>query len=103
MFGAKTLPSARPSGGAGQWLFSCLGAQVPEAIPGLRIPMPCLEGFAFFPAWRLLLVIVTAGTIAALFALLQFTRFGLVVRAGMRDAEMVRFLGVNLTRSFAVV
>src|SRR3546814_4167930 len=87
MFVTHNSPCARPSWGAGHVLFYGLGAQVPEAIPGLRIPMPFLEGFAFFPAWRLLLVIVTAGTIAALFALLQFTRFGLVVRAGMRDAE----------------
>lgn len=103
MFGANNIPFALPAWGAGQVLFYGLGATVPEAIPGLRIPMPFLDGFAFFPVWRLLLIVVTAATIAALFALLQFTRFGLVVRAGMREPEMVRFLGVNLTRNFAVV
>src|SRR3546814_4469810 len=103
MFGANNIPFALPAWGAGQVLFYGLGATVPEAIPGLRIPMPFLDGFAFFPVWRLLLIVVTAATIAALFALLQFTRFGLVVRAGMREPAMVRFLGVNLTRNFAVV
>ncbi len=103
MFGANNIPFALPAWGAGQVLFYGLGAEVPEAIPGLRIPMPFLEGFSFFPAWRLLLIVITAGTILALFALLQFTRFGLVVRAGMRDPEMVRFLGVNLSRNFAIV
>lgn len=103
MFGANNIPFALPEWGAGQVLFYGLGAVVPEAIPGLRIPMPFLEGFSFFPAWRLLLIVITVGTIAALFALLQFTRFGLVVRAGMRDPEMLRFLGVNLTRNFAIV
>jgi branched-chain amino acid transport system permease protein len=102
-FGANNIPFALPDWGAGQVLFYGAGAQVPEAIPGLRIPMPFLEGFSFFPAWRLLLILVTVATIVALFCLLQFTRFGLVVRAGMREPEMVRFLGVNLTQRFAVV
>jgi branched-chain amino acid transport system permease protein len=35
--------------------------------------------------------------------MLQFTRFGLVVRAGMRDPEMLRFLGVNVSRRFSLV
>lgn len=103
MFGANNIPFNLPTWGAGQVLFYGLGANVPEAIPGLRIPMPFLEGFAFFPFWRLLLIVVTAVTIFALFALLQFTRFGLVVRAGMRDPEMLRFLGINVTQRFAIV
>lgn len=103
IFGANNIPFSLPEWGAGQVLFYGLGADVPEAIPGLRIPMPFLEGFTFFPFWRLLLIAVTAVTIFALFAMLQFTRFGLVVRAGMRDPEMLRFLGVNITRRFSIV
>ena len=103
MFGANNIPFNLPDWGAGQVLFYGLGANVPDAIPGLRIPMPFLEGFTFFPFWRLLLIVVTALTILALFALLQFTRFGLVVRAGMRDPEMLRFLGINVTQRFAIV
>jgi branched-chain amino acid transport system permease protein len=103
MFGANNIPFALPQWGAGQVLFYGAGAVVPEAIPGIRIPMPFLEGFAFFPAWRLLLIVVTAATVFALFAMLQFTRFGLVVRAGMRDPEMLRFLGVNVSRRFSLV
>lgn len=103
MFGANNIPFALPSWGAGQVLFYGAGAVVPDAIPGIRIPMPFLEGFSFFPAWRLLLIVVTAVTILAIFALLQFTRFGLVVRAGMRDAEIVRFLGVNISARFSIV
>lgn len=103
IFGANNIPFALPAWGSGQVLFYGLGAVVPEAIPGLRIPMPFVDGFVFFPAWRLLLIIVTTLTIVALFAMLQFTRFGLVVRAGMRDPEMLRFLGVNVTQRFAIV
>ena len=51
----------------------------------------------------MILIFVSLVTVAALFALLQFTRFGLIVRAGMRDSEMLRFLGINITRRFAIV
>ena len=103
MFGANNIPFALPAWGAGQVLFYGAGAVVPPAIPGIRIPMPFLDGFSFFPAWRLLLILVTVVTIAALFALLQFTRFGLVVRAGMRDPEMLKFLGVDVSARFSIV
>jgi branched-chain amino acid transport system permease protein len=103
IFGANNIPFALPSWGTGQAIFYGLGASVPDAIPGLRIPAPGLSGFVFFPVWRLLLVIISLLTVAALFALLQLTRFGLVVRAGMREPEMLRFLGVNVTQRFAIV
>ena len=103
IFGSNNIPFALPAWGAGQVLFYGAGAVVPEAIPGLRIPMPFLDGFAFFPAWRLLLVGVTAITVLALFVVLQFTRFGLVVRAGMREPEMLQFLGIDIPARFAIV
>lgn len=103
IFGSNNIPFSLPSWGTGQVIFYGLRATVPEAIPGFRIPMPFLSGFVFFPLWRLLLVLVTLVTVAALFALLQLTRFGLVVRAGMREPDMVRFLGVNVTQKFAIV
>lgn len=103
VFGSNNIPFAIPAWGAGQVLFYGAGVMVPEAVPGIRIPMPFLEGFSFFPAWRLVLIMVTAATVLGLFLLLQFTRFGLVVRAGMRDAEMLQFLGINIPRRFAIV
>lgn len=103
IFGSNNIPFALPDWGAGQVLFYGAGVIVPEAIPGMRIPMPFLEGFAFFPAWRLLLIAITAATVLALFLLLQFTRFGLVVRAGMRDPEMLQFLGIDIPKRFAIV
>ncbi|ESR25313.1 branched-chain amino acid ABC transporter permease [Lutibaculum baratangense] len=103
IFGANNIPFALPSWGSGQVLFYGLGATVPEAIPGLRIPMPGIEGFTFFPFWRLLLIGVSAIVVLGLFVLLQFTRFGLVVRAGMRDPQMVSHLGINVTQKFAIV
>ncbi len=89
IFGATSVPFQLPSWGVG-------------VVP-LHEYLPFLEGFVAYPKWRLILSGVTIATVAALFALLQFTRFGLIVRAGMRDPEMLRFLGVNIERRFSIV
>lgn len=57
----------------------------------------------FYPPWRLVTIGVTIATVIVIYVLLRYTRFGLVVRAGMRDAEMVRLLGVNVTTRFTLV
>ncbi len=88
-FGANNLPYAVPSWGSG--------------ITRLHEYLPFLEGFVAYPKWRLIVTCISLVTVAALFALLQYTTFGLVVRAGMRDAEMLRFLGVNITKRFSIV
>jgi branched-chain amino acid transport system permease protein len=41
--------------------------------------------------------------IAGVFAFLQFTTFGMVVRAGMQDREMVGLLGIDIQRRFTIV
>ena len=41
--------------------------------------------------------------IAAVFAFLRFTTFGMVVRAGMHDRQTVGFLGIDIERRFTVV
>lgn len=65
--------------------------------------IPIDIGIAFYPPWRLVIVLVTAAVVLAMYLLLRFTRFGLVVRAGMRDAEMLRLLGINVTNRFTLV
>jgi len=41
--------------------------------------------------------------IGGVFAFLQFTTFGMVVRAGMYDRTMVGLLGINIERRFTIV
>jgi branched-subunit amino acid ABC-type transport system permease component len=41
--------------------------------------------------------------IAGVFAFLQFTTFGKVVRAGMADRETVGLLGINIDRRFTIM
>ena len=56
-----------------------------------------------YPWWRLVYFGFSAAVIAAVFAFLQFTTYGMVVRAGMRDSETVGLLGINIERRFTVV
>lgn len=41
--------------------------------------------------------------IGGVFAFLRFTTYGMVVRAGMRDRDMVGLLGIDIERRFTVV
>jgi branched-chain amino acid transport system permease protein len=89
VFGANNIPFAIPSWGNG--------------IIMMHEWFPFLEGFVVYPKWRMILVAVSIVTVAAVFALLHLTSFGLVIRAGMRDPEMLQFLGVNINRRFMIV
>jgi len=87
-FGANPIPQTAPdivSGSANIGLWLGLGDSV------------------VYPWWRLVYFSFSAVVIFAVFAFLQFTTFGMVVRAGMRDREMVSLLGINIERRFTVV
>jgi branched-subunit amino acid ABC-type transport system permease component len=56
-----------------------------------------------YPWWRLIYFAFSAVLISGVFAFLQFTTYGMVVRAGMRDRETVGLLGINIHRRFTVV
>jgi len=106
IFGANNIPYPVPDWGKGQMLFYGSGTTIPnvphfQGMPHIWVPF--IDGMLFYPSWRIILIAVSLLAIGGLFALLQFTRFGLVVRAGMRDSEMLRFLGVNITARFAIV
>lgn len=55
-------------------------------------------GIGFFPTYRLFLILATALLVLALWLFLEKTRYGLIIRAGSRDAEIVRVLGVDISR-----
>ena len=56
-----------------------------------------------YPYWRLVYFCFAAVVIAAVFAFLRFTTFGMVVRAGMVDRETVGLLGINIGRRFTIM
>lgn len=48
--------------------------------------------------YRVAVLVVTVGVLLALAALLAWTPYGRILRAGSRDPEMVELLGINLPR-----
>ena len=75
------------------------------------IPFPTPEvlsgavdlGFFFFPLYRLFLILVTALLLVALWFFLEKTPYGLIIRAGARDQEIVQILGVNISRVWLIL
>ena len=55
-----------------------------------------------FPTYRLFVVGATAVVVAAVWLLLNRTNLGLVIRAGVLDAEMVGALGINVPLTFTL-
>ncbi len=60
-------------------------------------------GFGFFPKYRLFLIGATAVVVVALWLFIEKTRYGLIIRAGSRDAEIVRVLGTDISRVWLLV
>lgn len=58
------------------------------------------EGALIYPIWRLLYFIFSLFVIGGVFVFMQFTTFGMVVRAGMADRETVQLLGININKRF---
>jgi len=55
-----------------------------------------------FPTYRLFVVGVTVLVVGAVWLLLNKTRLGLVIRAGVLDAEMVGAMGINVPLAFTL-
>ncbi len=60
-------------------------------------------GVGQFPLYRLFLIAATAAIIAALWLFIEKTRFGLIIRAGARDPEIVRVLGIDISKVWLIV
>ena len=88
-FGANPIPQPAPDAAQGMLDF---GAAI-----GFH------EGNVVYPTWRLVYFLFSLGVIGAVFAFLQFTTFGMVVRAGMADRETVGLLGIDIDRRFTIV
>jgi branched-chain amino acid transport system permease protein len=56
-----------------------------------------------FPLYRLFVIGVTALVLAALWLFIEKTSFGLIVRAGARDPQIVRILGIDVARVWLIV
>jgi branched-chain amino acid transport system permease protein len=78
------------------------GDPIPVRTPdGLRQPV-VLWGVAF-PAYRLAVVGIAIATAVALYLLMERTRLGAMIRAGVDDMQMARAVGIPVSRIFTVV
>lgn len=89
MYGANPIPTPAPSAFVGSLDIGALIGLDPNAV--------------IYPYWRLIYFLFSALVIAAVFSFLQFTTFGMVVRAGMADRETVGLLGINIDRRFTLM
>ena len=85
-FGANPIQTPMPAALQGSFDFGELVGFDPGSI--------------IYPYWRLIYFGFAMSIIAAVFAFLQFTTFGMVVRAGMADRETVGLLGIDIDKRF---
>ena len=88
-FGANQIPNPAPEAFIGS---SDFGAAI-----GMK------AGSIIYPYWRIVYFCFAMLLIGSVFAFLQFTTFGMVVRAGMADRETVGLLGINIDRRFTIM
>ena len=88
-FGANPIPTSAPAAFTGSFDF---GAMIGFA-----------ENTIIYPYWRLVYFCFAAIVIGGVFAFLQFTTFGMVVRAGMADRETVGLLGIDIDKRFTIM
>jgi branched-chain amino acid transport system permease protein len=88
-YGANPIPTPAPEAFTGSFDFGALIGFEPNTI--------------IYPYWRLVYFAFAALIIGAVFAFLQFTTFGMVVRAGMADRETVGMLGINIDKRFTIM
>src|SRR5216684_2302003 len=60
-------------------------------------------GVGYFPLYRLFVIGATAIVLLALWLFLEKTSFGLIIRAGARDPQIVRVLGVDVAKVWLIV
>ncbi|MFA7437033.1 branched-chain amino acid ABC transporter permease [Castellaniella sp.] len=60
-------------------------------------------GSLIYPLYRLETLGIAAATLLLLYFVLYRTSLGLIVRAGIEDAQMVNALGINVKRTFLLV
>jgi branched-chain amino acid transport system permease protein len=88
-YGANPIPTPAPQAFIGSFDFGALIGFDPNTI--------------IYPYWRLVYFGFSMVIITAVFAFLQFTTFGMVVRAGMADRETVGLLGINIDKRFTIM
>jgi branched-chain amino acid transport system permease protein len=86
--------------------FNTRGKECPSDNLLLWLSQHCDSIFVFgrpFPSYRLFIILVGVIMVLGIGLLLTRTRFGMIIRAGVQDSEMVEALGINVRRVFTLV
>jgi branched-chain amino acid transport system permease protein len=78
------------------------GDPMPLAAPQALRPPLRFAGFAF-PTYRLVVLAIALAAALALYLLMERTRLGAMIRAGVDDTEMARGVGIPVSRLFTTV
>jgi len=83
-----------------RWIWGTQGIpfQIPEALRGAIAMGPIV-----YSKYRYFVGLCAVLTIAGLWYFLEKTRYGMIIRAGSRDPDMVRVLGISLRPVFTAV
>jgi branched-chain amino acid transport system permease protein len=81
-----------------EWTGDPISVNTPA---GLRGVMPVL-GFVF-PIYRLAIALIAVAIAAGLWVMLDWTRLGAMIRAGVDDAPIARVMGIRVSRLFTTV
>ncbi|MGR3452678.1 branched-chain amino acid ABC transporter permease [Pseudooceanicola sp.] len=87
-YGANPIQTPAPDALTGSFDFGVLIGFDPNVI--------------IYPYWRMVYFCFALLVIGIVFAFLQYTTFGMVVRAGMADRETVGILGINIDKRFTI-
>jgi len=80
------------------WTGDPIRIDTPPALQGATT----VGGFAF-PTYRLAISLIAVAFAVALWALLDRTRLGAMIRAGVDDPEMARVTGIRVSHLFTIV
>ncbi|HEV2162257.1 MAG TPA: branched-chain amino acid ABC transporter permease [Stellaceae bacterium] len=80
------------------WSGDPISVRTPSAlVGGTRI------AGLFFPTYRIAIIVIAVVVAAILWALLDRTRLGAMIRAGVDDPQMARVVGIRVSRLFTIV
>jgi len=76
----------------------------PDNLLGLTVSGPIsLPILGNFPRWRLAIILIAFIVIGLTWLFMEKTDWGMIVKAGTLDSEMVSLMGIRIGRSYALV
>src|SRR5499427_1111355 len=86
----------------GIWFIVWGGDPIPVQTPA-ALQAPLRIGGVAFPTYRLVVLVIAVITAIALYVLMERTRIGAMIRAGVDDMQMARAVGIPVSKLFTTV